>query len=78
MAPDGHVEIPGAERQRPSAQGLNTAIPEAQYIALPKLPVMLRAVGVVRTRYPVTTLAIDPVLVSCGWLEKPGAVTEIA
>ncbi len=48
---------------------LKVAMPEAQYMADPKLPVKLCAPGVARTRTPVITVAIlVPVVVSWGWV----------
>ena len=45
------------------------AIPDAQYMADPKLPEKLTAPGVARTRTPVMTVAMLVPVVTCwGWV----------
>ena len=77
------VAVPGAAVMEKSSggaiAGLNIAIPDAQYIAVLKLPVKVCASTALSARYPVTTLATwDAALVRCGWVVKPGLVTVMA
>ena len=52
-----------------AAPALNVAMPDAQYMADPKLPAKLCAPGVARTWTPVTTVAmLVPVVVCWGWV----------
>ena len=63
---DAVVEAAIAEVQLP---GLNVAMPEAQYMAVPKLPEKFSGPGVAMTRTPVMTVAMLVAVETCwGWV----------